>query len=149
MQSVSYTKNQYEMNYYYIPQADVEKLQKIRIIQKHLIFVSGIPNEISDPQYLKNSNLFGKYGTVSKIIINPSKKNKNTSQVYVTYENNISAALAIIVYFLFIQGLESYQLPEIRNKNKKTNKNKVKCNSRPLIASYGTTKYCNYFLKNS
>ena len=77
---------------------------------------------------MESNSLFSQYGKVTKIIINLSKNfkfNKNqTYSAYVTYEKEKEAALAILAL---------------------NDLNLLKSN---LKASFGTTKYCTYFLKN-
>ena len=41
-----------------------------RVVQTNLVFVSGIPLRIADPELLKRPEYFGKFGKIQRIIIN-------------------------------------------------------------------------------
>ena len=104
-----------------------ESLKKLRIIKQNLIHVQGLPKNLLDINLLKSKEYFGQYGTIINIIFSPKinpEKNKEIFSVYITYENKIEAALAILcVDSLLICG-------------------------KIIRAFYGTTKYCSYFLNN-
>ena len=104
-----------------------ESLKKLRIIQQNLIHVQGLPRSLNSEKLLESQKYFDQYGTIKNIIlckkINP-ENNKEVYSVYITYENEIQAAIAIsCVDSLLIEG-------------------------KIIRAFFGTTKYCNYFLNN-
>ena len=106
---------------------EAESLKKLRIIQQNLIHVQGLPRSLNSEKLLESQKYFGQYGTIKNIIlckkINP-ENNKEVYSVYITYENEIQAAIAIsCVDSLLIEG-------------------------KIIRAFFGTTKYCNYFLNN-
>jgi hypothetical protein len=105
-----------------------ESLKKLRIIQQNLIHVQGLPRSLNSERLLESQKYFGQYGTIKNIIlckkINP-ENNKEVYSVYITYGNEIQAAIAIsCVDSLLIEG-------------------------KIIRAFFGTTKYCNYFLNST
>ena len=114
-----------------INKENVESLKKVRIIQQNLIHVQGLPRSLNNTTLLQSSEYFGQYGTIRNITlskkINP-ENNREVYSVYITYENKIQAAIAILcVDSLLIYG---------------------KILLKVVRAFFGTTKYCNYFLDN-
>ena len=106
---------------------EAESLKKLRIIKQNLIHVQGLPKKFANIEKLKSKEYFGQYGTIKNIIlskkINP-ENNKEAYSVYITYENKIEAASAILcIDSLLIDG-------------------------KIIRAFFGTTKYCNSFLNN-
>ena len=106
----------------------VESLKQLRIINQNLVHVEGLPKNLLKEELLKSRKYFGQYGKIKKLIlsrkINP-ENNKDVYSVYITYENKIEAACAILcVDSLLICG-------------------------KIIRAFFGTTKYCNFFLENT
>ena len=106
----------------------VEYMSKLRIIKKNLIHIHGIPKSLAIINLLKTDEYLGKYGKIVRFIMSykiNQENNKRFYSVYVTYSNELEAALAILcVDSILIQG-------------------------KIIRAFFGTTKYCNYFLNNS
>ena len=104
-----------------------ESLKKLRIIKQNLIHVQGLPKSLYNKIILKSSEYFGQYGTIKSMILSKKinrENNKNVYSVYITYENALQAAIAILcVDSLLIEG-------------------------KIIRAFFGTTKYCSYFLYN-
>ena len=103
-----------------------ESLKKLRIIQKNLIHVQGIPRSLANVGTLRKKGYFGQYGIIKDIMlsIKISDDNKENYSVYITYENEIQAACAILCVdsiFIFRKILRVF---------------------------FGTTRYCSYFLNN-
>ena len=103
-----------------------ESLKKLRIIQKNLIHVQGIPRSLANVGTLRKKSYFGQYGIIKDIMlsIKISDDNKENYSVYITYENEIQAACAILCVdsiFIFRKILRVF---------------------------FGTTRYCSYFLNN-
>lgn len=46
----------------------------MRIIQYNLVYVIGLPSQLTDERILSKSELFGKYGTIRKIIVCDSRQ---------------------------------------------------------------------------
>ena len=45
---------------------EARDLQTVRVIQKNLVYVIGIPNDAADEAILRRSDMFGQYGNLSK-----------------------------------------------------------------------------------
>jgi len=103
-------------------------LSNVRVVQKNLVYVIGIPAKLATEETLRQYDYFGKYGKITKVVIN--KKTHNTPQgtstnisIYITYAKKEDATKAIIA----VDG--------------------TLCEGRTIKASYGTTKYCTNYLK--
>jgi hypothetical protein len=148
-----------------------KQLANVRVIQKNLVYVLGLPNRLAsedvrfdssnsetqnhsfDHQILKTNEYFGQYGKILKIVINrkpPPGSNPNSHShvgVYITYARKEDAAKAIeavdgsvcdnrmVRYQSFsrVSGLKDHKY---NNLNRSINR-----------ATFGTTKYCSFFLK--
>ena len=106
---------------------EAESLKKLRIIKQNLIHVQGLPKKFANIEKLKSKEYFGQYGTITNIILSRKRNpenNKEAYSVYITYENKIEAASAILcIDSLLIDG-------------------------KIIRAFFGTTKYCNSFLNS-
>ena len=100
-----------------------DNLSKLRIIQKDLVHFQGFPDEINDTKILSSPEYFGQYGTIKKICIVPKKSKDNYNSCYITFEKEEQAAYCIL-------AVDSIKI-----------KNKL------VRAFFGTTKYCNNFIK--
>lgn len=47
-------------------------LANVRVVQKNLVFVVGLPMRLADPNVLKKHEYFGKFGKIHKVVINQS-----------------------------------------------------------------------------
>ncbi|KAH8353161.1 hypothetical protein KR084_009359 [Drosophila pseudotakahashii] len=106
-------------------------LANVRVVQKNLVFVVGLPPRLADADILKKHEYFGKYGKIHKVVINPSTTYAGvqvrvgpSASAYVTYVNNSDALRAI-------QSV-----------------NNIMIDGRLIKTSLGTTKYCSHFMKN-
>jgi hypothetical protein len=91
---------------------------------RNLVYLIGLPNYLISKESLQSTYFFGQFGPIKKLILNNnSKKNGGNNSAYVTFESDISAAMAILT----IDGINF--------------KNKF------FKASFGMTKYCSFFLK--
>jgi CCR4-NOT transcription complex subunit 4 len=99
----------------------------VRVVQKNLVFVVGLSHRLADAEILKKHEYFGKFGKITKVVINssPSYAGAQTpsASAYVTYSKADEALKAIQTV------------------------NNVQIDNRVLKASLGTTKYCSHFLK--
>ncbi|XP_030556601.1 putative uncharacterized protein DDB_G0291608 isoform X1 [Drosophila novamexicana] len=103
-------------------------LANVRVVQKNLVFVVGLPPRLADADILKKHEYFGKYGKIHKVVINPSTTYAGvqgpSASAYVTYVHNPDALRAI-------QSV-----------------NNIMIDGRLIKTSLGTTKYCSHFMKN-
>ncbi|KAI8929136.1 RING/Ubox like zinc-binding domain-containing protein [Entophlyctis helioformis] len=114
-----------------------KQLANVRVVQKNLVYVLGLPPKLQNEETLRSHDYFGQYGKITKVVVNrrsnlggvqqavlsPGPSNAN-SGIYVTYARKEDAARAIEA----VDG--------------------SLCEGRVIRATYGTTKYCSYFLKN-
>ena len=103
-------------------------LSKIRILQKNVLYVIGLSLKLANNEILKEYNLLGQYGKILKIVVNKSgysqnRQNEITYSAYITYSNSKEASIALL-------SIDNTIL-----------------DNNLIRASYGTTKYCNFFLK--
>ena len=125
--SIQYFQQSMIPKIYYIKE-DIEKLSKLRIIQKNLVHFQGFPDNLANPEVLSRKEYFGQFGTIIKIMISSKEDEitkKKTNSAYITYSSNKEAALAIL----------SVDSTNIEN-------NFVR-------AFFGTSKYCIHFLNNT
>ncbi|KAM0687133.1 hypothetical protein COBT_001633 [Conglomerata obtusa] len=105
----------------------VEKsvLQNIRVIQKNLVYVIGIPQKYADEVLLMKNEFFGQFGKIRKFVLNKRTSNlEATASAYITYAAETEATKCI---------------SEIDES----------CLEGKMIkATFGTTKYCSFYLKN-
>jgi RNA recognition motif-containing protein len=109
------------------PAPDRAKLAGLRVIQRDLVYVIGIPSEIAQEEQLARYDYFGQYGQIKKIAVNhqisyATHQRCPTVSAYVTFYNVDDAWECIF-------ALENFSL-----------------NGHPIKASFGTTKYCSSFL---
>lgn len=100
-------------------------LQDIRVIQRNLVYIIGIPQKYADDLLLKRNEFFGQFGMIKKFVLNKRASNlETTASAYITFykESDAMACISEID--------ESYLDDKI------------------LRATYGTTKYCSFYLKN-
>lgn len=100
-----------------------------RIITKNLVYVIGLSHTIASQEKLISYEYFGQYGLITKMVVN-KKKAYNTNSpngpsysAYVTYAYPHEASIAILCL-----------------------DNKI-INNHLIRASFGTTKYCSFFLQ--
>ncbi|ORY06736.1 hypothetical protein K493DRAFT_203009 [Basidiobolus meristosporus CBS 931.73] len=107
-------------------------LANVRVVQKNLIYVIGLTARVTE-EVLRSSDYFGQYGKITKVVINRRHAQNSTSThpgqsptvgVYITFARREDAARAIAA----VDGSMS--------------------DGRILRATYGTTKYCTYYLRN-
>ncbi|XP_044764021.1 uncharacterized protein LOC123320695 isoform X2 [Coccinella septempunctata] len=103
-------------------------LASVRVVQRNLVFVVGLPVRLADPELLKKHEYFGKFGKIHKVVINQSTSYAGSqgpsASAYVTYMKSDDALRAI-------QSV-----------------NNIMIDGRMLKSSLGTTKYCSHFMKN-
>nr|CAD7447171.1 unnamed protein product [Timema bartmani] len=103
-------------------------LSNVRVVQRNLVFVVGLPVRLAEAEVLKKHEYFGKFGKIHKVVINQSTSYAGSqgpsASAYVTYNKGDDALRAI-------QAV-----------------NNISVDGRTLKASLGTTKYCSHFMKN-
>ncbi|KAI5560926.1 hypothetical protein BDE02_16G078900 [Populus trichocarpa] len=105
-------------------------LSNVRVIQRNLVYIIGLPLNIADESLLQRREYFGQYGKVLKVSISRTATGaiqhsaNNSCCVYITYGKEEEAVRCI-------QSVHSFVLE-----------------GRSLRACFGTTKYCHAWLKN-
>jgi CCR4-NOT transcription complex subunit 4 len=85
----------------------IKKLANLRVIQKNLVYVIGIAPEVASEEILRQSEYFGQYGELIKVVINTNNvynasRSGPSYSAYLTYSHPRESALSILVrsYFL-------------------------------------------------
>ncbi|XP_050230402.1 uncharacterized protein LOC126679424 [Mercurialis annua] len=105
-------------------------LTNVRVIQRNLVYIIGLPLNLADEALLQRKEYFGQYGKVLKVSISKTStgaiqhSSNNSCCVYITYSKEDDAVRCI-------QSVHSFVLE-----------------GRPLRACFGTTKYCHSWLRN-
>ncbi|KAI7729683.1 hypothetical protein M8C21_032855 [Ambrosia artemisiifolia] len=106
-------------------------LSSVRVIQRKMAYIIGLPIDLADEDLLQRKNYFGKYGKVTKVSLSRTAGGalqqfvNDTCSVYITYSKEEEAVTCI-------QSVHGYVL-----------------DGRPLKASFGTAKYCHAWLRNT
>lgn len=104
---------------------DRKNLHNFRVVQRNLVYVIGLPLSASNEELLRKAEYFGQYGKINKVVVHRNNSiSQTTVSAYVTFAYKEDAKAAI-------QALDSYWME-----------------SHQLRASFGTTKYCNNFIRN-
>ena len=108
---------------------EIEELADARIITKNLVYIIGLSDSIANKEKLNKYEYLGQYGSIVKIVVNKNKAyNQNSPHgpsysAYVTFSKPCEASIAIL-------SLDDKMI-----------------DNHLIRASFGTTKYCSYFLK--
>ena len=104
-----------------------DDLLKIRMQQRDICYVAGLPKSICNRQILASKKWFGQFGKIRDITITDNQNciRTNWMCVHIKYFENIAAAKAV----------------KIMN-HKKLDDGRV------LEANYGTQRYCEFFINN-
>ncbi|KAJ3022592.1 hypothetical protein HKX48_005778 [Thoreauomyces humboldtii] len=112
-------------------QVSRRNLANARVVQKNLVYVLGLPPRFATEEVLRAPEYFGQYGKILRVAVNrrahghtPVLAQVPNTGVYITFAKKEDAARSIEA----VDG-SVYDGKIIR-------------------ATYGTTKYCSYFLKN-
>lgn len=109
---------------------DYSDLADARIITKNLVYVIGLSASIANRDLLMKKEYFGQYGSIVKMVVNRNKAyNQNSPKgpsysAYITYSKPYEASIAIL-------SLDN-----------------VTVDDHLIRASFGTTKYCTFFLRH-
>ena len=112
-------------------QCPKDELLEARIITKNLVYIIGLSPSLANKEKLIKYEYLGQYGTIIKIVINRNKAfyqnniNEPTYSAYVTYSKPEEASIAILCL------------------------DNIIIDNHTIKASFGTTKYCSYFLKGN
>ena len=129
---MSQKRKESKTKHHYLQKQSPDKkddLSESRIITKNLVYVIGLSASLANKDKLIKYEYFGQYGTIIKIVVNKNKAyNQNSPHgpsysAYVTYSKPNEASIAILS---LDETSIDYHL---------------------IKASFGTTKYCSYFLK--
>jgi CCR4-NOT transcription complex subunit 4 len=105
-----------------------KSLANVRVMQRNLVYAIGLPQTFADEDTLRSAACFGQYGKIIKAVVNKSHlsadRSNATASAYITFSNKEDALACII-------AIDGYYL-----------------DGSLLRASFGTTKYCNFFLRN-
>ncbi|KAK8697912.1 hypothetical protein V6N13_114044 [Hibiscus sabdariffa] len=107
-----------------------KQLSSVRVIQRNLVYIVGLPLNLADEELLQRRDYFGQYGKVLKVSMSRTAAGliqqfpNNTCSVYITYSKEEEAIRCI-------QSVHGFVL-----------------DSKPLKACFGTTKYCHAWLRN-
>jgi hypothetical protein len=105
---------------------DRRHLHNYRVVQRNLVYVIGIPASIASEETLRKAEYFGQYGKITKTVIHKiSNAAHATASAYVTFAHKDDARACI-------QALEGFWIE-----------------GHHIRASFGTTKYCNNFIKGT
>eukprot|EP00897_Mesotaenium_endlicherianum_P001686 jgi/Mesen1/1545/ME000134S00663 len=111
--------------------ADRKHLSNVRVVQRNLVYLVGLPMGAADEEMLERREYLGQYGKVLKIAVSrssnynaPHAPSGPTASVYVTFVKEEDALRCI-------QALDGCSIE-----------------GKVLRACFGTTKYCNAWLKN-
>eukprot|EP00347_Sterkiella_histriomuscorum_P023583 403334090 len=112
------------------PTCHQNKLSQIRILQKHILYAIGLSPSIAKEDILRRYDFFGQYGRIMSILINKEKAYQTENQLlcysaFITYSQPQEASIGIL-------AVDQYQY-----------------DGRMIRASYGRTKYCKFFLKDT
>ena len=113
----------------YREKQEIEGLADARIITKNLVYIIGLSSSIANKEKLNKYEYLGQYGSIVKIVVNKNKAyNQNSPHgpsysAYVTFSKPSEASIAIL-------SLDDTMI-----------------DNHLIRASFGTTKYCSYFLK--
>ncbi|CAO3623119.1 unnamed protein product [Cunninghamella blakesleeana] len=110
-------------------------LANMRVVQKNLVYVIGLHPKYATEEIIRSNDYFGQFGKIAKVVINKrniaptshtsgSTSLQPSAAIYVTYQRKEDADKAI-------QTVDGHTIA-----------------GRVLRASYGTTKYCTYYLRN-
>ncbi|CAL5389139.1 unnamed protein product [Camellia sinensis] len=108
-----------------------KQLSSVRVIQRNLVYIVGLPLNLADEDLLQRREYFGQYGKVLKVSISRTAAGaiqhfaNNTCSVYITYSKEEEAVRCI-------QSVHGFTL-----------------DGRSLRACFGTTKYCHAWLRNA
>ena len=115
------------INFGFVKSSKVEYLTHLRIIKTNMIHIKSIPKSIAKIDLLESKHYFGQYGKIIHLLmIDKVNQNNNKKEysAYITYSNELEAALAILCI------------------------NSLPIEGKSIQAFFGAIKYCDIFLNN-
>ncbi|EOA23434.1 hypothetical protein CARUB_v10016620mg [Capsella rubella] len=112
------------------PSEGRKQLTSVRVVQRNLVYIVGLPLNLADEDLLQRKEYFGQYGKVLKVSMSRTATGliqqfpNNTCSVYITYGKEEEAVRCI-------QSVHGFIL-----------------DGKSLKACFGTTKYCHAWLRN-
>jgi len=106
-----------------------KQLANVRVIQRNLVYITNLALSAAKEETLRKTEYFGKFGKIIKTIVN---------------RNNIfqgPQGPSVSAYVTYFQNRDAYSAIKATDGTIK--------DGRLLRASFGTTKYCSYFLRNT
>ncbi|ADM12654.1 ring zinc finger transcription repressor [Encephalitozoon intestinalis ATCC 50506] len=98
----------------------------VRVVQKNLVYIICIPQKYADEGVLSRHEFFGQFGAIRKIVVNKRTSSlESTASAYITYSTDEEAKICI-------QEVDESLL-----------------DGKVLKCTYGTTKYCTFYLRNA
>ncbi|KAJ4890521.1 RNA binding (RRM/RBD/RNP motifs) family protein [Raphanus sativus] len=113
------------------PSEGRKQLASVRVVQRNLVYIVGLPLDLADEDILQRKDYFGQYGKVLKVSMSRTTTGliqqfpNNTCSVYITYAKEEEAVRCI-------QSVHGFIL-----------------DGKGLKACFGTTKYCHAWLRNA
>ncbi|CAO2205191.1 unnamed protein product [Urochloa humidicola] len=108
-------------------QSEPKDPNNVRVIQRKLVYIVGMPNEFASEKLLRQKNFLGQYGKIENVIIDNIGANQqipDSGRVYATFSKEEEAVRCI-------KAVNGYIL-----------------DGRPLKATFGVTRYCHIWLSN-
>ncbi|CAO2199518.1 unnamed protein product, partial [Urochloa humidicola] len=108
-------------------QSEPKDPNNVRVIQRKLVYIVGMPNEFASEKLLRQKDFLGQYGKIENIIIDNIGANQqvpDSGRVYVTFSKEEEAIRCI-------KAVNGYIL-----------------DGRSLKATFGVTRYCHIWLSN-
>lgn len=126
----------------------------MRVVQKNLVFVVGLPLRLADPEILKRHEYFGKFGKIHKVVINQSTSYAGSQGPSAStcpacalgsswggYVAGLMRALVVLgAYVTYVKSEDALRAIQTVNN--------IALDGRLIKSSLGTTKYCSHFMKN-
>ncbi|EEY61115.1 uncharacterized protein PITG_01361 [Phytophthora infestans T30-4] len=77
-----------------------KSLQNVRVMQRNLVYVIGLPVHFAEEDILRSNECFGQYGKIVKAVVNKSHLNTDranaTASAYITFANKEDALCCIV-----------------------------------------------------
>ncbi|XP_022943594.1 uncharacterized protein LOC111448316 isoform X1 [Cucurbita moschata] len=107
-----------------------KQLSSVRVIQRNLVYIVGLPLNLADEDLLQRREYFGQYGKVLKVSMS-----RTTTGVIQQFTNSTCS-----VYITFSKEEEAVRCIQ--------NVHQFVLEGKPLRACFGTTKYCHAWLRS-
>ena len=105
-------------------------LQNVRVIQRNLVYAIGLSLSVAREETLKRHDFFGQFGRIHKVVVNRHN----------LYNANAAQGPTVSAYITYTQPDEAMRAIAATDGSL--------VDGRPIRASFGTTKYCSYFLRS-